>query len=153
LARQGSEVCAIKFSKFDRGRDYKTSSWFNTGGETFTAEYQWRCFDDKGILNHPLGTKSGHGGLIDKASIAIALLHLPLNFPKNRVKCGNFKLFWIYPTFVSFSDGPWCGDYSIELAPTKLTDFEKIAKAVQEVKWYKCDEHRNSMMYIPLDDL
>lgn len=152
LAKHGPEICAIKFSKYDRGRNNEPHSWSYSGGETFTAEYEWRCFNINDEVSPPLEIISGHGELIHKPYRGIPFTHIRLQSPKDRIKCGNFKLFWMYPTSVSFDDGPYCRESSVELAPTKLTTFEEALTAVRGVTWYKCNEHRKGM-YIPLDEL
>ncbi len=152
LAKRATEICAIKFTKFERNRIIEPSSWSYSGGETFTAEYNWLFFDSNQETINPIKKISGRGKVVDKPVRGIPFTHITLGFSKDRVKCGSFKLFWMYPTSVSFNVGPSCGDYSIELAPTKITNFEQVSTALKKAKWYKCDEKRKRT-YISLDEL
>ena len=150
LIKQGKRFGAIRFTEFHRGNDAKPPTMFREGKASEYAEYDWYYQGDgSGDFTKP-NTKTGHGKLVDRPLRGIG--RLAFQTGTIHVKCGDFKLFWLYPTSVSFSSEPACRDTSVELAPTKWDRIEEVSAHDPKIKWYSCDEHRKSSL-IPIDEL
>jgi hypothetical protein len=151
LIRKDKAVCAVRFTKVQRGHDAKPETTFNSGEESFSAEYDWYFQEDgSGDFTQP-GVLSGHEQLARKPLKGIG--RLAFQTGQIYVKCGTFdKLLWLYPTWVSFYGGSRRGDYGIELAPTKWTEIKEVNVHDPRLKWYRYDENRKPVD-IPLDDL
>lgn len=150
LMRKGKDICGILFTSFHRGRDTKPPSAFNSGEESFYAEYEWfRQTDGSQNLKKTNITK-GHRKIVQKPLRGIG--RLAFQTGDVEVKCGPFKLFWMFPTSVSFYSSPKCGDSSIELSPTKWQQIEEMDTSYSGLKWFRCDEQRKTT-YISIDEL
>ena len=150
LIRNANDICAVRFTEFHRGHDAKPPTVFNSGAESLYAEYDWYCqVDGSGDFKKENITR-GHGKLVERPLRGIG--RLAFQAGKVKVKCGPFKLFWFYPTSISFSSSPSCDDSHVELAPTKWKEIEEVVASDSKLKWYRCDEHRESI-YIPIDEL
>ena len=151
LIRKDKRVCAVRFTKAQRGHDAKPATTFNSGEESFSAEYDWYFQEDgSGDFTQP-GVLSGHEQLAMKPLKGIG--RLAFQTGQIYVECGAFdKLFWRYPTWVTFYGKSSRGDYGIELAPTKWTEIQEVNVHDPRLKWYRYDENRESVD-IPLDNL
>jgi hypothetical protein len=142
--RRGSDLCAIRFTKFHRGEDVP-GGFFTLGGPTFYAEYDW--FD----LTEP-AVRSGQGKLSDKPGYGIPLL-FPMFTGSHWVKCRSFAPLWSYPTQVRFVERNDARDYGIELAPTNWREISEINLADPRLQWYRYDENRKPVLisseYLP----
>lgn len=151
LIRKDKRVCAVRFTKAQRGHDAKPGTTFNSGEESFSAEYDWYFQEDgSGDFTQP-GLLSGHEQLARKPLKGIG--RLAFQTGQIYVECGAFdKLFWRYPTWVSFYGKSRRGDYGIELAPTKWTEIKEVNVHDPRLKWYRYDENRKPVD-ISLDNL
>lgn len=151
LLRKDKMVCAVRFTKAQRGHDAKPATTFNSGEENFSAEYDWYSQGDgSGDFTLP-GVLSGHESVARRPLKGIG--RLAFQTGQIYVECGTFdKLFWRYPTWVSFYGKSRRGDYGIELAPTKWAEIKEMDVHDPCLKWYRYDENRESVD-IPLDDL
>ena len=151
LVKKDNKYCAIRFTEFHKGNYVKAIPWFREGKYIEYAEYDWYFQDDgSGIFTKP-NVKHGHGKLVDKPLKGI--LGQPLYKGGNvHIECGFFKLFWLYPTSVSFSSHTACSDLSAEIAPTNISEINKVSIDDPDITWYKCDEKRESFL-IPIEQL
>jgi hypothetical protein len=144
LVRRGSEHCAVKFNAVWTGVIIKGNLYAayesayqadGTGDFTKSNVQHW-----KGKLRWTIGISVGGG-------------HRLRLFARPDVECGPIKLFWSYKTWVSFSGSEQGqGDFGIELAPTKWTDFSEINVFDRRLKWYRYDENREDKI-IEIDQL
>lgn len=151
LARRGNVICAIRFTEFHRAHDAKPGTVFHSGDETLSAHYDWACQPDGSNDLKKKNTLGGSGKLVSKPLVGIG--RLAFQTGNEEIKCGPFKLFWYFPTFVAFS--PTLGNCSgseVELSPTKWVSVEQIDFSLPSLKWYRCDSQRRSV-YVPIDEL
>jgi hypothetical protein len=150
LIRQGDRFGAVRFTEFHRGNDVKPPSASGKAKESDYAEYGWfyQCDGSGSFMKS--NAKQGHGKLVDKPLRGIG--RLAFQTGTVHVEFGHFKLFWLYPTSVSFSSEPACTDQSVELAPTKWTAIEDVSVRDSKTKWYRCAESRKSFL-VPIEDL
>lgn len=150
LAKKGNHMCAIRFTKFQRGHDTSEATVFHSRDETLYANYQWFCqVDGSGDLKKRNIT-TGSGKLIRKPLKGVG--RLAFQTGNETIKCGPFRLFWSFPTFVSFSYTPRCSNSGIRLSPTKWVSIEEINTSLSTLKWYHCDEQRKTI-YVPIEEL
>lgn len=150
LIRQGNRFGAIRFTQFHRGNDAKPPTIFTEGKASEYAEYDWYYQGDgSGDFTRP-NVESGHRKLVDRPLRGIGCLAFQTGTV--HVKCGDFKLFWLYPTSVSFSSETACRDTSVELAPTRWDRIEDVLAHDPKITWYRCDEQRKSFL-IPVEEL
>lgn len=138
LIRVDDVECAIKFTSFNRGADKKEPTPFNSGDESFFAQYEFlesknRIISDKKIKSVERFATVGIGRL---------------SFQKGNtsVRCGNAILQWGYPTAIFMSKD----DKDVSLTYSKYTDPIKALKESQNVTWYGYDEHRDWFI-VPLN--
>ena len=144
-------VCAVRFTKAQRGHDEKPATIFNSGDESFSAEYDWYFQGDgSGDFTQP-NVMSGHGRLAQGALKGIG--RMAFQTGQVRVTCGTFdRLFWLPAGRIGFFEGAHRGNYGIELAPTKWAEIKEVNVLDPRLKWYRYDENRDPV-YIPLDNL
>ncbi len=150
LMRRGSDLCAVRFTKFYRGHDAKPKTWFHSGHENFYAEYEWYWPGTNGDFREPdveTGLETVRQGAI------VGLLFLNFGFPlgTDRMKCGSFYSGWFYPTGISFTEGSRY-DYDLELAPTQWTELRQIDQGDPKLIWYRLNEDQPNT-FIPLHEL
>ena len=141
---------AVRFTKAQRGHDAKPGTTFNSGEESFSAEYDWYFQGDGSGDFTQSGVLSGHEQLARKPLKGIG--RFAFQTGQIYVKCGPFKLRWMFPTRVAFySTGVTPGDYGIELAPTKWAEIKEVDVLDPRLKWYRYDANRKSVE-IPLNN-
>jgi hypothetical protein len=150
LIRQGDRFGVVRFTEFHQETDIKPTSDSSRGKVTKYAEYDWFYQDDGSGSFMKQNAKRGHGKLVEKPLRGIG--RLAFQTGTVYVEFGHFKLFWLYPTSVSFASEPGCTDLSVELAPTKWTSIEDVSVHDTKIKWYRCDEKRKSFL-VHVDDL
>jgi hypothetical protein len=147
LIRKDTHVCAVRFTEYRRGNDAKPSTMFNSGEESFNAKYEcasqveWgRGFGNVTTAEVSKGASWGVGRLAFQSG-------------EMNVKCGPYKLPWMYPTRVSFHIfGTRLGDHGIELAPTRWSDIKEVDVSSTRLRWFRYDEGRKDT-YIPIEKL
>ena len=151
LARRGNVLCAIRFTEFHRAHDVKPGTVFHSGDETLSANYEWFCqLDGSGNLRKK-NALGGAGKLVRNPLVGIG--RLAFQTGNEEIKCGPFKLFWYFPTFVAFSRTLGdCSGSEVELSPTKWVSVEQADSSLPSLKWYHCDSQRKSV-YVPADEL
>jgi hypothetical protein len=147
LIRKDADVCAIRFTDYHRANDAKEPTVFNSGEESLDAKYQCFCQSERGR-----GFGNGTIGEVSKrASWGIG--RLAVQTGETNVKCGPFKLPWMYPTRVSFHVyGTKLGDHGIELAPTRWSDIGEVNVNDARLQWFRYDEGRKAT-FIPSEAL
>ena len=150
LVRKDKDLCALRFTEYHSGHDARPPTWFDSGEESFYAEYDWfyQRSDSTGRSNRNFQT--GHGKLTQKSLVGVG--RFAFQTGNTHVECGSLTLRWGYPTRVSFFIRDRIEDYGVELAPTKWTDIGQVDFRSMNLKWYRVDESRK-MIYIPLDQL
>jgi len=137
LIRKDASVCAIRFTEYHRGHDAKAPTVFSSGEESFDATYDCFCQGERG---GGLGN-STTGKVTKRASWGIG--RFAFQSGETNVKCGSFKLPWMYPTRVSFHiEGTKLGDHGIELAPTRWTEIKEVNANDARLRWFRYDEKR-----------
>jgi hypothetical protein len=144
LIRRGADRCVIRFTTFHRGHDAKPETAFNSGAESFFAEYEWYH------ANQGAGYETGHRAVSSQALTGIG--RLAFQPGDDEVHCGPFKLVWFYPVRVGFNDRNSVKDIGIELAPTKWTAIEQVNFNDPALRWYTVDESRKPTL-IPIERL
>jgi len=150
LVRQGTDTCVLRFTTFRRGHDSKPSTSFNSGEESFSAEYDWFFPKKSSAEPHHLTYDRGHRNLSRGSSSGIG--RLAFQGGDQEVQCGSFKLAWFYPTRVGFNSSDSTKDIGVELAPTRWNTIEQVNFEDPAIRWYKQDESRKPML-IPMDQL
>jgi hypothetical protein len=150
LIRRGEDACVVRFTAFQRGHDAKPSTAFNSGEESFSAEYDW--FDPTTSAAGPgrPAYDTGHRSVSRRASAGIGRLAFAQG--DSEIRCGHFRLAWFYPVRVGFNSKNSAKNIGIELAPTKWTKIEDVSFSNPAIRWYIADEARKPML-IPVDDL
>ena len=147
LIRKDADLCAVRFTDYRRGHDAKPPTVFNSGEETFQANYTCRCQSERG---RGFGAVT-IGEVSRGASWGIG--RLAFENREMNVSCGPFRLPWMYPTRVSFHvTGTKLGDHGIALAPTRWSEIEDVNVSHPRLRWFRYDPARK-VMFIPLDDL
>lgn len=150
LIRKDANVCAIKFTEYHRANDAKSSTFFRSGDETRDAKYECSCQSEKGDgFGDPtlreVSTRSSWG-----------IGRFAFFSGQRSVRCGQFRLPWMYPTRVSFhldgAEGAKLRDHGIELAPTRWTAISEVNVRDPRLHWFRYDESRK-VTYIPDKDL
>jgi hypothetical protein len=150
LIRNGPEQCIVRFTAFHRGHDAKPATAFNSGTESFFAEYDWYHPTAIGSDQSSPRYEIGHRTVALQASAGIG--RLAFQPADNEVHCGSFNLVWFYPVRVGFNGRDSVKDIGVELAPTKWTAIEQVNYNDPALRWFAEDEARKPML-IPIDQL
>ena len=151
LIRKEKDICAVRFTEAHRGHDEKPQTILSSGEESLYAKYDWYYQGDGSGNFTSTNVKSGHDDLVRRPLIGIG--RLAFQTGDIYVKCGTFKLRWMFPDRVAFySTGVIPADYGIELAPSKWTDINEVRVQDSRLKWYRYDETRK-IIFIPVDEL
>ncbi|MCI0409343.1 MAG: hypothetical protein L0191_12430, partial [Acidobacteria bacterium] len=98
LVRKDRDACALRFTDIHRGGDARPRSWWQEGGESEYAEYDWYYQGDgSGDFTRP-NVQSGHGNLYEKPAVGIGRLRFSRGI--NAIRCGSFRLGWSYPSYI-----------------------------------------------------
>lgn len=150
LIRRGTQQCVVRFTAFHRDRDAKPATAFNSGAESFFAEYDWYhavvVGDDQSIPRY----ERGHRTVALQALAGIG--RLAFQPADNEIHCGSFNLVWFYPVRVGFNGRDSVKDIGVELAPTKWSAIEQVNYKDPALRWFTKDEARKPML-IPVDKL
>jgi hypothetical protein len=150
LVRQSANSCVVRFTTFHRGHDSQPSTLFNSGEESFSAEYDWFYLKKSSAESHHPTYDRGHRYLSRRSSFGIG--RLAFQRGEQEVECGTFKLAWFYPTRVGFNSLDSATDIGVELAPTRWKTIEQVNFEDPALRWYKLDESRKPIL-IPTDQL
>jgi hypothetical protein len=150
LIRQGADTCVVRFTTFHRGHDSKPSTPFNSGEESFSAEYDWFYPKKSAAGSHQRTYDTGHRQLSRGSSSGIG--RLAFQRGDQEVQCGNFRLAWYYPARVGFNSSDSAKDIGVELAPTRWNTIEQVDFDDPALRWYRQDESRKPTL-IPMDQL
>jgi hypothetical protein len=150
LIRHGTDQCIVRFTAFHRGHDAKPATSFNSGAESFFAEYDWFQASASANGDHGPVYERGHRSVSLQGSVGVG--RLTFQPADNEVRCGPFKLAWFYPVRVGFNGRDSAKDIGIELAPTRWTTIEQVNLEDPALRWYKLDEARKPML-IPIKEL
>lgn len=154
LVRKDKEECAIKFTSFHRG-DYKKRTWWNAGGYSYFAEYDWYYQKDGSGDFTKLNVISGHKKL-DQSTQFGPTFHLSGTTGTTFIKCGSMRgLLWTYPNNVAFNPAFRSeSNTGIEMAPTRWQKPVQIDYRETGLKWYQFDHsNKRKVIYIPLSEL
>src|SRR5262245_34155055 len=112
LVRNAAAACAIRFNQFSRAHDAKPSTIFNSGEESFSAEYDWYA------LNAKTGELMGSGTATVKRGALYGIGRMVLPSNSAALECGAIRgLSWNYPMYVSmYTDNK--SNSGAQLAPT-----------------------------------
>jgi hypothetical protein len=147
LIRKGTSLCALRFTEYHRGNDAQAPTAFSSGAESRDAKYECFCQTDGG---GGFG-KATVGQVNKRASWGIG--RLAFGGGEQNVRCGRFKLAWMYPINVSFHTAETkLGDQGIELAPTRWSAINEVKVSDPRLRWFRYDERRKET-YIPKEDL
>jgi hypothetical protein len=140
LIRHGDEFCAIKFTGAWRGNDSTKPTMFNSGEESFRAEYDWYYTPTHPVQWNTAAVRSGHAEVRRGALKGIG--RLAFQAVNGDIECGPMRFSWHAPTSIAFSEGPKQGDYGYEMALTKWHSVNEIKPDAPYLKWYRYDETR-----------
>src|SRR6267378_3870712 len=135
LIRAQSGQCALRFTSFSRGHDAKPGSVFNSGDETFGAEFEWAFVSDNGA------TRSGRGKCHAAPVVGVGRVVIPST--SARIDCGSIKgLSWNYPIYVSMFTGSQPRDTGLRFAPTGCVELGRTTMTGTHLNWYGYTEAR-----------
>lgn len=141
LVRKKDKICAIKFTKWQRGNDKSEPNTFSSGAESFEAKYVWYLgekIQDSWVLNPP--TAQGESSVTQKPLVGIG--RFAFGGGNKKISCGAFKLKWTAPANVYFFEKQNReAQYDAEIALTKWHTFEEI-RLDDSLDWLKYDEKR-----------
>jgi len=150
LIRRGKSLCAIKITGVWRGNDATPPTMFNSGEESFRAEYDWYYTPDYPAQWNTAAVRSGHGEVRRGALKGIG--RLAFQTVNGEIECGPMKFSWFPPNSVPFFEGTKQGDQGYEMALTKWRTISEIKLDAPYLKWYRYDENREPKI-IRTDDL
>jgi len=151
LIREGHNVCAVRFKKYSRAHDATRGNAFNSGEETFEAEYDWYSFADANKSSVPSNLRSGHATLRRSGTIGIGRVVVPSKSAE--LKCGAITgLSWNYPMYISMFKGAKQQDVGVLVAPTAWSDIREVEPSNVGLAWYGFQETRKTT-YVPLSAL
>jgi hypothetical protein len=144
LIRRGLDSCAVRFTTFHHGHDARPETTFNSGAESFSAEYDWFYRRVDGLFD------TGHRSVSSRALVGLG--HFAFQPGHDEVHCGPFRLYWAYPARVGFFGRERSVDIGIELAPTTWTQITQAQFNDSRLHWYRPDDSRQPTL-IPLKEL
>jgi len=152
LIRRDKALCAIKITGAWRGNDVKPPTMFNSGEESYRAEYDWYYTPDYPEQWNTAAVRSGHGEVRRGALRGIG--RLAFQTVNGEIECGPMpmRFSWHPPTSISFYGGVKQGDYGYEMALTKWLTVDEIKPDASYLKWYRYDENREPKI-IQTEDL
>jgi hypothetical protein len=150
LVRHGTEVCALRFTKYHREPSHEPQSTLSSGEDSFFAEYEWFYQGDGSADFSKENVRSGRGKVSQGPLRGIGRLSVQQG--DNRVRCGPLTLGWMYPTRIRFYLNGRLEKHAIELAPTRWENIKQVKIAETKLHWYRYDESRKPI-FIPTDQL
>lgn len=143
LTRAGSEMCAVKFTGWRRGRNAVTDWFFFSADEETFAEYEWVYQSDGSGDFKNQNVQSGTGRVYFRGVSG-----------SGYVNCGPFRLPWVYPNRVHFTRVNWDGSRDpVELAPTAWDQLSDLAPASETLRWYGFDLERYQRRAMLVEEL
>lgn len=154
LAREGLDLCAVRFVQWRRGHDARSYWFFRTGEESTYATYEWVAQQDgSGDLTKP-NVQTGRGEASDKAAWGLGHVLFLGGGGNPFVQCGPFTLFWMFPNSVHFPHGAWSPEKRpVELAPTGWNTLEEVMEHFERIKWYRYQTERGETVEFSMDEL
>jgi hypothetical protein len=149
LVRNGHDACALRFTDIHRGGDARPRTWWQEGGESEYAEYDWYYQGDGSGDFTKANVKSGHGKLYEKSAVGIGRLRFSRGI--NVIQCGPLRLRWSYPSHLYMTSDKG-DDLGVELAASKWRDLSDVNVRDPRLRWYRYDEQRKDT-YISADQL
>jgi hypothetical protein len=146
LMRSDEGTCAIRFTSFQAAGDSKPPTTFSSGGETYSADYEWSF----AVKQSNTAIQYGTGRTTQGALWGIGRLAFGGGRPY--VRCGPMKASWLPRASVSFSDKVACKSAVYQLAPTRWKSLSEVKLDEPGIRWFGCDEDRK-LFYIPDGDL
>ena len=131
LVKSDEVMCAIKFISFNKGSDKKEPTTFNSGDESFFAEYE--------IVELKSGFISAKSQKSVSRLATIGIGRLSFQKGNTKVRCGETILQWAYPTSLIMSKD----DKGVEFAFSRFIDLEQSLKENESATWYGYDEFRD----------
>lgn len=150
IRQEGRDVCAIRFLRVQRGDDKQPQTFFSSGDENVSAEYEWWLLRPSEADGNVRGAQNGKG-VVSKGPL-VGLGRLAFRTGQSFIQCGAFSLWWDYPARVRFHGAVRQGDYGVEIAPTGWKSVSEINLMEPSLKWYRYEEMRG-FMGIPLESL
>lgn len=132
LIRNASTYCAVKFIDINRGRDSKVPTAFNSGSESFYAEYEF--YEQLNSIEPDL--QITRKKVSDLSSVGVG--RLAFSRDNNIITCGTSRLFWGYPTAIFIARE----DNQTRLAVSSFSEFKNIDFLSKELNWYGFKENR-----------
>lgn len=150
LIRRGKAFCAMKIKGVWRGNNATKPTLFNSGEESFRAEYDWYYTPDYPKQWGTAEVRSGHGEVQRGALKGIG--RLAFQTVNGEIECGPMRFSWFPPNSIPFFEGTKQGDQGYEMALTKWRDVGEIKPDAPYLKWYRYDENREQVI-IRAEDL
>jgi hypothetical protein len=152
LVRGGTDLCAIRFAEWHRGRNAGSFWIFWSGDEDTFAEYEWFYQADGTGDFSKSNVQSGRGKAIFRGLTGTG--HDAAQYSSPYVDCGSFRLPWVYPNRVHFTRTDWTGEkHPVELAPTGWRELSEIDLASAKLRWYGFDLQRHERNGLPAEEL
>lgn len=150
LIRGTKGACAVRFTEYHRGNDAKPPTLFSSGEESRSAQYQW-FYQSEGTGRFTTQNAThGTGTVSDGPCQGIGRLCFQSGNPY--FKCGPIRVLWLPSSSLSFSENATCKTAEYELSATPWSDISAVDITDGRLRWFKCDENRESFR-IPMDDL
>lgn len=121
LVRNGNDLCAIRFTGV------------SSSGTVMNGEYDW--YYQKAASDNFVNSATTSGR--DKLTSYYTAFTLVRVFGNEHVRCGPFRLWWSFPSYLHFSASTTEeADVGNEIAPTKWKDIAEVAISDSRLKWY-----------------
>jgi hypothetical protein len=141
LFKSDNAICAIRIINFKRGLDKKAATTFDSGNETFFAEYEMSTqFIKESVTASNEKLKIIRGKLTKNSTFGVG--RLAFGGGDFTLMCGNEKLYWSFPTAISIPNN----DSKIKFSPTSIKSLNVIDYYNKKNIWYGYEENREMII-------
>jgi len=136
LLRRGQHFAAVRFLEVEKTHDATSANVFHSAEATYSATYECYSRDD-GAPTFTAGEYAHFVRSLSSGPIR-GIGRWAVRSGNTVINCGSFKLPWIMPTAIGFERAmSLAAADGTELAPTALTDVERIDGNLPCVAWYR----------------
>jgi hypothetical protein len=136
LLRRGQHFAAVRFLQIDKTHEATSATVFHSAEATYSATYECYSRDD-GAPTFTAGKYAHFVRSLSSGPIR-GIGRWAVRSGNTVIHCGSFKLPWITPTAIGFERAmSLAASDGTELAPTAITEVERIDGNLPCVAWYR----------------